>query len=181
MESFTVFFFEADYYQQFATAQDPQALYRKFARELHPDLGGDKTRFQAMGQAWDAFQKRQPPEWEEPVYPARATDGVVPMTYRRGLYDVEILPGPLVIVTERDDNAGASVTNAWPELAAEICRQFRLAPSSRIQWIEHYPANQYRGETYDQVTMPWDGQRFGGPGWKSLDPDDLPFVSKKLG
>lgn len=45
----------------------------------------------------------------------------------------------VVIVTElEDDNTGTSVTNAWPELADDIEREYNLG-DHEVTWIEHYP------------------------------------------
>jgi len=41
-------------------------------------------------------------------------------------------------------------------------------PLESIRWVEHYPATSFREETYDEVTLDWNGQRFVNPRWKRL-------------
>ena len=46
--------------------------------------------------------------------------------------------GVLVLLTERDDNDGTSVTNAIEELAMQLCDFYHLDGSATV-WVEHYP------------------------------------------
>lgn len=45
----------------------------------------------------------------------------------------------LVIITEREDNEGTSITNMAEQLATAICDEFDINPHNLI-WIEHYRA-----------------------------------------
>jgi hypothetical protein len=53
---------------------------------------------------------------------------------------VELTDGRVVvIVSEREDNPGVSVTNFAEELATILCHRYSIEPK-RLVWIEHYPA-----------------------------------------
>lgn len=82
-----------------------------------------------------------------------------------------------VVLSERQDNRGRSVTNAVEQLAAEIyaAKLARLKPG-RVAWVEHYergmPAN---GRTFDRVKLgyvyqPEGDVRFYGPSWERVPP-----------
>jgi hypothetical protein len=105
-------------------------------------------------------------------------------TYRicgcRGICGVSIhrrLGYLLVVLTELRTNTGLSVTNCVEDLATDIATWLiengTIEDATVIQWIEHYEPNPRRSphgdtETWDRVTMDWDGSRFNGPRWKPL-------------
>lgn len=80
----------------------------------------------------------------------------------------------VVMLTELDDNRGTSVTNYIEYIATLIYRE-RLngCPVESIRWIEHYPANGDKEETFDEVFFKWDGQRFVSPQWRRIEPCQL--------
>lgn len=47
----------------------------------------------------------------------------------------------LIVCSERDDNRGASVTNAAEVIATAVCISLQLDPRA-VVWVEHYPARQ---------------------------------------
>ena len=55
--------------------------------------------------------------------------------------------GIVVVVSEREDNEGMSVTNAVERLYRQVCRDFQIDPA-QTTWIEHYPE---RGTPYDRL------------------------------
>jgi len=80
-----------------------------------------------------------------------------------------------VMLTELNNNFGVSVTNCFEELATDIASGLMdigaVSDPRDIIWIEHdegaaSPAAPWNGETWDEVTMPWDGKRFRAPSWK---------------
>jgi hypothetical protein len=105
-------------------------------------------------------------------------------TYRicgcRGICGVSIhrhLGYLFVVLTELRTNPGLSVTNCYEDLATDIARGLvecrAIEDATLIQWIEHYEPDSRRAppfaaETWDRVTMDWDGSRFAYPRWKPL-------------
>jgi hypothetical protein len=105
-------------------------------------------------------------------------------TYRicgcRGICGVSIhrrLGYLLVVLTELRSNPGLSVTNCIEDLATDIAgwlvENGTIEDATLIQWIEHYEpdlgrAPPWNAETWDRVTMVWDGSRFSVPRWKPL-------------
>jgi len=74
----------------------------------------------------------------------------------------------IVILTELDDNPGTSVTNMVEQLATMVYHQFlKGIPIENITWIEHYPKTSF-GETFDRVTMNWNGKEFSNPKWERI-------------
>jgi hypothetical protein len=80
-----------------------------------------------------------------------------------------------VMLTELNSNRGISVTDCFHELATDIAWGLMdvgiIADPRSILWIEHYegarsPKSPWNGETWDEVTMDWDGKRFRAPSWK---------------
>lgn len=92
----------------------------------------------------------------------------------------------VVIVTELQDNPGASITNTAESCAAQVCVYFNIHPS-RLVWIENYDERalprcqwaHYRptGESYDLVSFDFrsaraindGGPTLGRPTWKYCD------------
>lgn len=73
-----------------------------------------------------------------------------------------------VILTELKDNPGTSVTNFIEKLATMIWNYLAGTPVCNIVWIEHYPADKKRKETFDRVFLSWDGKQFQHPEWKHI-------------
>jgi hypothetical protein len=80
-----------------------------------------------------------------------------------------------VMLTELNNNRGLSVTTCVHELATDIASGLRdvgvVSDPRAIVWIEHCegaysPAAPWNGETWDEVTMDWDGRRFRNPRWR---------------
>ena len=85
----------------------------------------------------------------------------------------------VVIATEVKDNPGASVTNAFEQLAYSVCIGFRIGPSELV-WIEHYgypvPGDCKLPRTFDLVTftiLPRGHDAvFAHPKWRSMCDED---------
>ena len=58
--------------------------------------------------------------------------------------------GRTVVATELLDNPGMSITNAASIVAMQVC-QFYEIPLDELIWIEHYPSQSKREETFDRV------------------------------
>ena len=80
-----------------------------------------------------------------------------------------------VMLTELNSNRGLSITNCFQELATDIAVGLMdigaVSDPKAIVWIEHCqgaapPAAPWNGETWDEVTMRWDGHKFGPPSWR---------------
>jgi hypothetical protein len=80
-----------------------------------------------------------------------------------------------VMITEFNEHTGVSITNFFEELATDIAIGLMdigaVDDPRAITWIEHSegaapPAAPWNGETWDQVTMNWDGKRFRTPSWR---------------
>ena len=83
-----------------------------------------------------------------------------------------------VVLTELHNNPGLSVTNCYEYLATDIAiglmEEGTVDDPSTVRWIEHYEAWPARGrlwaqDTWDEVTMEWDGEQFGLPTWRRLE------------
>jgi len=86
-----------------------------------------------------------------------------------GLEIKKTADGVTVVFTELPDNPGTSVTNFIEHLATLVYTHvLKDCPLESIRWVEHYPATSFREETYDEVTLDWNGQRFVNPRWKRL-------------
>jgi hypothetical protein len=105
---------------------------------------------------------------------------------------------PVIVLTERWDNPGASITNRAEYLAAQVAEAFELNPRAAV-WIEHYPgrrraaASGIETERFARLQFPelrsdWrrreipqyaGGQRLRGlrslgtPAWSPLTRDDV--------
>jgi len=96
-----------------------------------------------------------------------------------GICDVQVLVeersyGATVVLSERKDNPGRSVTNAVEEIAA-LVRHAILKPlgvnPDKVRWVEHYAANAARPETWDEVTFArYDQERemYYTPAWRHI-------------
>ncbi|WP_017161581.1 hypothetical protein [Xanthomonas phaseoli] len=77
----------------------------------------------------------------------------------------------IVLLSERSDNAGISVTNFYEQLATLIREQHlpHVAPEA-IAWLEHYPADAAFGETLDRVAVRWNSElgRYEEPRWQRV-------------
>lgn len=74
-----------------------------------------------------------------------------------------------VTLTELGDNRGTSITNMYEQLATEIYQKYLSSMYiENITWIEHYIGEGVFGETFDEVSLKWDGQKFHSPKWKNL-------------
>lgn len=75
--------------------------------------------------------------------------------------------GNTVIATELPDNPGMSLTNAAASVAMQVCQYYEI-PLKELVWIEHYPEEPDREETFDLVQF---GDRKGlliVKGWQRL-------------
>lgn len=79
----------------------------------------------------------------------------------------------LVIVSERDDNSGTSVTNCAEVVATAIAARLREVPVWRLRYVEHYPARSHREATFHEVVFEWSGRTAARPQWSHLGADGL--------
>lgn len=70
--------------------------------------------------------------------------------------------GSVVLLSERDDNTGTSITNYFEKLATQIHKTFLAhVDPEQIRWIEHYPKRVTKtgvpiaDESFDRVTLKW--------------------------
>lgn len=80
----------------------------------------------------------------------------------------------VVLLSERADNRGTSITNWFENLATGIYRQhLSWLPPDSVKWLERYPAEARIGakETLDRVHLEWDGEVFKRPRWLHVDFD----------
>lgn len=77
----------------------------------------------------------------------------------------------IVLVTELEDNPGASVTNAI-EVIAEAVERVIDQPIDRFLLVEHYERTAMRGSTYDRVSFSGrlSDRTLVGPAWAPLTP-----------
>jgi hypothetical protein len=80
-----------------------------------------------------------------------------------------------VVLTELSRNRGVSVTKCFHELATDIAIGLMdvgaVDDPRSIIWIEHTegeaaPTAPWNGETWDEVTLQWDGRKFRSPRWR---------------
>jgi len=80
-----------------------------------------------------------------------------------------------VMLTELNSNRGVSITHCFAELATDIAIGLMdigvVRDPRAILWIEHCEGNAtprapWKGATWDEVTMQWDGRRFRSPTWR---------------
>lgn len=75
-----------------------------------------------------------------------------------------------VIVTERNDNSGTSITNMIESLCTKIYNEFLIGiPKHEIIWLEHY--DYFNKNSYDLVKFNWNEEEkcFEKPQWKRID------------
>lgn len=104
-----------------------------------------------------------------------------PRFRRKGTYRIRLWPRPegktLVLVSERSDNPGMSVTNAFEAIATSLVKDIALDASACL-WVEHYPQEgmilhgrnlKTFAESFDLVTLTWDKhQEAHDPEWQRL-------------
>ena len=80
-----------------------------------------------------------------------------------------------VILSELEENEGASVTNSVEYLATDVYHKFlKEYLPEQIIWVEHYPENAYRSiknkVSFSLVTLEWESDRkaFYHPKWKYI-------------
>ena len=84
-----------------------------------------------------------------------------------GVEIVDVDGKTYVILTEQPDNQGVSVTNAVEIIATAVYDQLFIdKPLNKVVWIEHYIEPE---ETYDEVTLFYNGAAFRQPQWKHID------------
>jgi hypothetical protein len=94
-----------------------------------------------------------------------------------------------VVFTELHDNPGLSVTNCYEYLATDIVigliEEGMIEEPTTVRWIEHYEAWPARGrlwarDTWDEVTLDWDGTQFHTPTWRKLKGKRSPRLGTPL-
>lgn len=76
-----------------------------------------------------------------------------------------------VVLIEKIDNYGMSITNAAEELATEIFNKFLSDINPyKITWLEKYEKYEKYGkkDTVDQVIFEWEKNRFINPAWRRI-------------
>ncbi|NOZ02513.1 MAG: hypothetical protein GXP54_11565 [Deltaproteobacteria bacterium] len=91
-----------------------------------------------------------------------------------GLKVIDTDEASVFIVTELfNENPGTSITNFCAQLATELRARYNV-PHDRFIYIEHCPDRgsrlEFQQETFDLVTLKWDGERFISPKWKRISP-----------
>ena len=83
--------------------------------------------------------------------------------------------GVIVMVTELSSNRGISVTTCIDELATDLALGLLdvglIDAPQALRWIEHdegtaMPKAPWKGATWDEVFLEWDGRRFRSPRWR---------------
>lgn len=87
----------------------------------------------------------------------------------------------LVVVSERDDNPGTSITNCAKVVATALAARLRDVPVWRLRYVEHYPARSHRGATFCEVTFEWSGRTAARPEWRHLGVDGLDQLRGYIG
>lgn len=105
-----------------------------------------------------------------------------------GLDIIEKGSKAIVMLTELPDNPGTSVTNWYEEIAAKLFKETLRGKYGikDITWIEHYPFEKRtkhsdgREETWDKVTMDWNGDRFMNIKWRPLKREEVENLGIKI-
>ena len=91
-----------------------------------------------------------------------------------------------IVMTERDDNPGLSITNSSERIATALVNENKWAPAD-CRWVEHYATTPSRPApvTWDLVIYTW-GLRSGVwvasfPVWSPLIPEDVKRLAADLG
>lgn len=87
----------------------------------------------------------------------------------------------LVVVSERDDNPGTSVTNCAEVVATVVAARLRDVPVWRLRYVEHYPARSHSEATFAEVTFEWSGRTAALPEWRHLGADGLDQLRAYIG
>ena len=88
---------------------------------------------------------------------------------------------PVVIVTERDDNPGTSITNRAEYLATAVWQMLER-PEAGMVWIEHYEDRALIGgkplfkEKFDSVTFTSTSRGFSDPRWKPISKAEVEIL-----
>ena len=87
-------------------------------------------------------------------------------------FDVEVRSnGELVIIHERRDNKGRSITNAAEEVLTELVK-LRTDITRDTIFVEHYPEREpNRPATYDLIIPVWRGDKAVSVRWSRLGED----------
>lgn len=99
----------------------------------------------------------------------------------KGQWDVESRCGLKVarregrhvfVVTELfTENPGTSVTNFCAQLATLLLVEYQVPPEEFV-YVEHCPDRgsrlEHYQETFDRVSLTWDGERFTDPEWQRM-------------
>ena len=86
-------------------------------------------------------------------------------------YEVEMLAENKgkATLTELVDNRGTSIKNMYEQIATEIYQKHLSSiPVENIAWVEHYIGEGIFGETFDEVSLKWNGSHFHSIEWKRL-------------
>jgi hypothetical protein len=81
----------------------------------------------------------------------------------------------VVVVSEREDNPGSSITNSYGYLATGVWQKLGLS-FEQTTWIEHYGAASYEfaiDERLDWVTLERDANRLICPRWRPGSREEL--------
>ena len=117
--------------------------------------------------------KKRPISWWQSSYKLRVVD------ITRGTPGVVFLKPTLVIFT--DTGEGASVTNCLPDLAKQICEDFKLH-LDRVVWVEERPGSnpRYRIAVFRQVAR-LHGEAFYQVDWRSASANEVALIRAHCG
>lgn len=79
-----------------------------------------------------------------------------------------------VIMTERPDNQGSSITNSFEHLATKLHNQrLREVAPEKILWVEHCPPDSFRDhDDYCLVKLSHDGKKYFNPKFAPIPADE---------
>ena len=108
-------------------------------------------------------------------------------TGRRLLCDITIidLMQPTIIMTERDDNPGPSVTNASEYIATRVMKDMKFNPGL-CSFVEHYDRTDRRDciPTWDKVSYKWvnteKGWNASSPSWSPIAGSQVEIIVKRM-
>ena len=87
----------------------------------------------------------------------------------------------LVVVSERDNNPGTSITNCAEVIATAIAARLRDVPVGRLRYLEHYPARPHREAAICEVIFEWSGRTAARPEWRHLGADGFDQLRGYIG